>query len=247
MRAMKQTIAVTGAGSGIGRATALMFGAQGDNVICSDIVGAETTAAEIRDKGGNASSVVLDVRRFSDWEKLVSHASGIYGAIDVLANVAGVVAPANDTAADQDEEGWQRILDVDLKGVWLGMRAVIPGMSGNGGGRIVNVASMAGLIGIKNLAAYSAAKGGVISLSRQTAIQYAAENILVNVIAPGIIETPILNDCPDSMKIALKAATPVGRLGRADEIASMIVHLAGAGGSFITGQVLAIDGGWTAQ
>lgn len=247
MSSAKQTVVVTGAGSGIGKATALMFGANGSNVICSDIVGGDATAAAIRDAGGIATSMTLDVRRSTDWEKLVSHAAATYGAIDVLANVAGVVAPANDTAAEQDEDGWQRILDVDLKGVWLGMRAVIPGMSGNGGGRIVNVASMAGLIGIKNLAAYSAAKGGVISLSRQTAIQYAADNILVNVIAPGIIETPILNDCPDSMKIALKAATPIGRLGRPDEIASMIVHLAGAGGSFITGQVFAIDGGWTAQ
>lgn len=247
MSSSKQTVVVTGAGSGIGKATALMFGANGANVVCADIVGGAAIAAEIRSAGGQASPVTLDVRRASDWEDAVARASADYGGIDVLANVAGVVAPANDTAADQDEDGWQRILDVDLKGVWLGMRAVIPGMSQRGGGRIVNVASMAGLIGINNLAAYSAAKGGVISLSRQTAIQYAANNILVNVIAPGIIETPILNDCPESMKTALKGATPVGRLGRPEEIASMIVHLAGTGGSFITGQVFAIDGGWTAQ
>ncbi|MCK9284117.1 MAG: SDR family oxidoreductase [Rhodocyclaceae bacterium] len=238
---------VTGAGSGIGRATALLFATAGANVVCADISGAEATAEAIRVVGGIASSIVLDVRRQSDWAQLVEQATGEYGGIDVLASVAGVVAPATDTAVDQDEDGWQRIIDVDLKGVWLGMRAVIPGMLTAGGGRIVNVASMAGLIGLPNLAAYSAAKGGVISLSRQTAIQYAAKNVLVNVIAPGIIETPILGDIPDDMRVTLKSATPLGRMGRPEEIASMIVHLAGAGGSFITGQVFAVDGGWTAQ
>jgi len=243
----KTTAVVTGAGSGIGRATALLFATAGANVVCADISGAEATAEAIRVVGGIASSIVLDVRRQSDWAQLVEQATGEYGGIDVLASVAGVVAPATDTAVDQDEDGWQRIIDVDLKGVWLGMRAVIPGMLTAGGGRIVNVASMAGLIGLPNLAAYSAAKGGVISLSRQTAIQYAAKNVLVNVIAPGIIETPILGDIPDDMRVTLKSATPLGRMGRPEEIASMIVHLAGAGGSFITGQVFAVDGGWTAQ
>lgn len=238
---------VTGAGSGIGKSTAQMLADAGATVICTDINGAAQASTEIRSGGGTATSFDLDVRRSSEWERLVEYARDTYGKIDVLANVAGVVAPTNDTATEQNEAGWQHIIDVDLKGVWLGMRSVIPLMVKNGGGRVINVASMAGLIGIPRLAAYSAAKGGVISLSRQTAIQYASDNILVNVIAPGIIDTPIMAQIPDEMYNSLKTSTPVGRLGRPEEIASMIVHLAGLGGSFITGQVFAIDGGWTAQ
>lgn len=246
MSSHDRTVVVTGAGSGIGRATALLFG-QSANVVCADIARGEETAGAIRAAGGSALAVTLDVRRPADWTRLVEETGAAFGRIGVLASVAGVVAPATDTAVDQDEEGWQRIIDVDLKGVWLGMRAIIPGMIEAGGGRIINVASMAGLIGLANLAAYSAAKGGVVSLSRQTAIQYAAQKVLVNVIAPGIIDTPILHGIPDSMRSLLCTSTPLGRMGAPEDIANMILALAGPAGNFVTGQVLAVDGGWTAQ
>jgi NAD(P)-dependent dehydrogenase (short-subunit alcohol dehydrogenase family) len=243
----KKGVIVTGAGSGIGKATARRFGDEGYGVICGDILGADATAQQIRDEGKRATAVTLDVRFREDWLLAVAQAEREFGGVDVLANIAGVVSAATDTVVDQDEAGWQRVLDVDLKGVWLGMRAVIPGMLARGGGRIINVTSIAGMIGLPNLAAYSAAKGGVIALSRQAAVQYAAGKVQVNAIAPGIIRTPILSDVTDALRDALEKSTPLGRMGEADEIASMVVHLAGSGGSFITGQVFAIDGGWTSQ
>ncbi|MGQ0701017.1 MAG: SDR family NAD(P)-dependent oxidoreductase [Panacagrimonas sp.] len=237
---------VTGAGSGIGRATAIALARAGHRVICTDVKGAESTAAAISAEGLPSSAHVLDVRDSAAWEVLVKHVVGAHGGIDVLASVAGVVSP-DDRVIEQSEAEWQRVIDVDLKGVWLGMRAVMPQMIKRGGGRIVNVASLAGLIGLPNLMTYSAAKAGVIGLSRQAAMQYAAQGININVICPGIIDTPILGDITAEMHNAFVAATPVGRLGRPEDIAATVVHLAGPGGAFITGQTLAIDGGWSSQ
>lgn len=241
------TVIVTGAGSGIGKATALAVAGEGAKTVCADIVASDKTASEITERGGIAVAHTLDVRDAVGWAQLVSSTSAQFGAIDVLANVAGVVSTGPDNVLDQDEEGWQRVIDVDLKGTWLGMRAVFPGMIERGGGRIVNVASLAALVGIPNLLAYSAAKGGVVSMSRQAAIEYAAHKILINVVAPGIIETPILGDITDELRAYCSAATPLGRLGRPEDIAAMILHLAGPGGAFVTGHVFPVDGGWAAQ
>ncbi|MGQ0622170.1 MAG: SDR family NAD(P)-dependent oxidoreductase [Panacagrimonas sp.] len=238
---------VTGAGSGIGRATAMALAHAGHRVICADIKGAEAVAAALVAEGFPASGHVLDVRDSAAWTRLVEQILSAHGAVDILANVAGVVAPATDTVIDQTEADWQRVIDVDLKGVWLGMRAVLPQMIARGAGRIVNVASLAGLIGLPNLATYSAAKAGVIGLSRQAAMQYASKGVTINVVCPGLIDTPMLGEITDDMRVAFAAATPVGRMGRPEDIAASIVHFAGSGGAFITGQVLAIDGGWSAQ
>lgn len=239
---------VTGAGSGIGRASAIALAHAGHHVVCADIKGADATAEGLVADGFSSSGHSLDVRDSTAWEALVAQLVSANGGIDVLANVAGVVSATGiDTVIDQTEAEWQRVVDVDLKGVWLGMRAVMPQMISRGGGRIVNVASLAGLIGIANLATYSAAKAGVIGLSRQAAIEYADKGININVICPGIIDTPILGDITAEMRSANAAATPLGRLGRPEDIAASIVHFAGPGGAFITGQVLAVDGGWAAQ
>ncbi|UZF45690.1 SDR family NAD(P)-dependent oxidoreductase [Rhodococcus rhodochrous] len=242
-----QVVLVTGAGSGIGRATAELAASAGATVICTDVKAADETAAAITAAGGTAEGHELDVRERSVWQAVATETVEKYGRIDCLCQVAGIVSPTADTVVDLTEDGWNLILDIDLKGMWLGMQAVIPAMMKAGGGKVVNVSSVAALIGMQNTAAYAAAKGGIIGISRQTAIQYAAEKIRVNVIAPGTIETPILGDIPQELYDAMIAGTPAGRLGTPDDVAAMAVHLLGPGGDFITGQTFVIDGGWTAH
>jgi NAD(P)-dependent dehydrogenase (short-subunit alcohol dehydrogenase family) len=241
-----RTILVTGAGSGIGKATATLAGAAGAFVVALDVKGHDEIAAAIVDAGGNAEAHALDVTDGEAWSALVRGVVERHGKIDGLANVAGIVS-GTDSLLDQDEEGWERLLGIDLKGPWLGMKAVVPLMLDAGGGKVVNVASVAGLIGMPNTLAYSAAKGGVIALSRQVAVEYAARNIRVNTIAPGVTRTPMLGDITEELLGIVTAATPCARLGTADDPANMIVYLLGPASDFITGQVFAIDGGWTAQ
>jgi NAD(P)-dependent dehydrogenase (short-subunit alcohol dehydrogenase family) len=240
-----RTVLVTGAGSGIGRATATLAAAAGAFVVALDVKGQDETAAAIADAGGKIEAHALDVSDAGAWNAVVSGILDRHGTIDGLANVAGIVSDT-DSLLDQDEQGWERILAIDLKGPWLGMRAVVPRMLEAGGGKVVNVASVAGLIGMANTLAYSAAKGGVIAMSRQVAVEYAAKNIRVNTIAPGVTQTPMLGDITEELLGMVTAATPCGRLGAPEDPAGMIVYLLGPGSDFVTGQVFPIDGGWTA-
>ncbi|MGW5110664.1 SDR family NAD(P)-dependent oxidoreductase [Nocardia sp. NPDC004123] len=242
-----QIVIVTGAGSGIGRSSALAAARAGATVICTDIKAADETAEAIREEGGQARAHELDVRDRGGWQNVAADTLSQFGRISGLCQVAGIVSPTPDTAVDLTEDGWNLILDIDLKGMWLGMQAVIPSMIESGGGKIVNISSVAALIGMQNTAAYAAAKGGIIALSRQTSIQYAADKVRVNVIAPGTIETPILGDIPKELYDAMIAGTPAGRLGQPEDVASLAVHLLSAGGDFIVGQTFVIDGGWTAH
>lgn len=241
-----QVALVTGAGSGIGRSTAQVLARSGYRVVCADIRGAASIASALQDEGFSASGHILDVRDGEAWTSLVGMAVQSWGRIDALVSVAGVVSP-KDTLLEQSESEWQRVIDVDLKGVWLGMRAVVPHMVRAGSGRIVNIASIAGIIGLPNLLTYSAAKAGVIGMSRQAAMEYAGRGITINVIAPGLINTPILGDITEEMTKSFSAATPLGRLGLPEDIAATVLHLVGPGGAFITGQTIAVDGGWSAQ
>jgi NAD(P)-dependent dehydrogenase (short-subunit alcohol dehydrogenase family) len=204
-----KTILVTGSGSGIGRATAHLAAGAGATVIATDLRGHKETAAAIAESGGRAEAHTLDVSDWSAWTGVVESVLGTYGRIHGLANVAGIVTDS-DSLLSQTEEGWARLIDIDLKGPWLGMRAVIQHFLDSGSGKIVNVASTAGLIGMPNTLAYSAAKGGVIAMSRQVAIEYAAKNIQVNVVAPGVTETSMLGDITEELLGAVKAATPAG-------------------------------------
>jgi NAD(P)-dependent dehydrogenase (short-subunit alcohol dehydrogenase family) len=240
------TIVVTGAGSGIGRSTAELAAAAGATVVCADVKAHDETVSLITDAGGKAESHELDVTDAGAWRSAIDSVLDRHGKIDGLANVAGIVTDA-DTVVDQTEEGWDRIVGVDLKGTWLGMKTVLPSMIEAGRGRVVNVASTAGLIGMQNVAAYSAAKGGVIGLSRQAAVEYAPTGVMINTVAPGVIETPMHDDVGAELMEHVKAATPVGRIGNPADIGNMIVFLLGPGGDFITGQTIAVDGGWTAQ
>jgi NAD(P)-dependent dehydrogenase (short-subunit alcohol dehydrogenase family) len=241
-----RTIVVTGAGSGIGRATAQIAAASGAFVVATDVKGHDETVAGIKEHGGRAEAHYLDVTDAGAWSALVTQVVEERGRIHGLANVAGIVSDS-DSLLSQTEEGWTRLIDVDLKGPWLGMRALIHHMIDEGGGKVVNVASTAGVIGMPNTMSYSAAKGGVIAMSRQVAVEFAARNVQVNVVAPGVTETSMLGDITDELRTAVKAATPAGRIGKSEDVATMITHLLGPTSDFITGQVIPVDGGWTAQ
>jgi NAD(P)-dependent dehydrogenase (short-subunit alcohol dehydrogenase family) len=220
---------------------------EGAAVLCVDLKGAEETADAIAADGGRASAVTMDVRSAQSWDDAMRTAEERLGPVGLLANIAGVVSRGPDTALDQSEDEWQRMIDTNLKSVWLGMRAVLPGMIERGGGRIVNIASLAANVGLINLLAYSAAKGGVMAMSRQVAMEYAKHQVKVNSISPGIIDTPILGDTTPEMTSAFSAATPLARLGRADEVAGMVCYLFSPAADFVTGHNFAVDGGWGAQ
>ena len=247
MRLEAQTAIVTGAGSGIGKATAALCAGEGAAVLCIDLKGAGETASAIAADGGRAAAVTMDVRSTEAWQEAVTAAAERFGPVGLLANVAGVVSSGPDTALEQTEDEWQRVIDTDLKSVWLGMRAVLPGMIENGGGRIVNIASLAANVGLMNLLAYSAAKGGVMAMSRQVAMEYAKHQVKVNSISPGIIDTPILGDTTPEMTSVFSAATPLARLGRAEEVAGMVCYLFSPAADFVTGHNFPVDGGWGAQ
>jgi NAD(P)-dependent dehydrogenase (short-subunit alcohol dehydrogenase family) len=242
-----KAVVVTGSGSGIGKAIAGLVGEAGAHVICADVKDADVTTGEILAAGNQASSFSLDVSDPVDWEAAIEQVVNTHGAVYGLVNNAGVVARGNDNPVDLTEEEWNRVIGINLKGYWLGMKHVFPSMIEAGAGRIVNVSSVAGLIGMINVFAYSATKGGVIGMSRQAAVEYAAQGIQINCIAPGVIETPILGDITDELRAVCEANTPVGRLGRPEDVGRMAVHLLGPGGDFITGQVFTVDGGWTAH
>ncbi len=236
---------VTGAGSGIGLATAQGLAAGGARVACLDVVGAEEAAAAIRAEGGEALGVTLDVRDAEGWTRVVGEIVGRWGEIDILVNNAGIAVPG-DTAADVGEDVWDRILDINAKGVWLGMRAVLPGMVARRQGKICNVASTAAHIGLRNAAAYCASKGAVLALTRQAGVQYADANVQINSVSPGTTMTGIQRDITDEQRAAFLPLTPIGRFAQSPEVAAAILFLCSEGSSFITGADLSVDGGMVA-
>ena len=236
---------VTGAGSGIGFATAEGLAAGGATVICVDWKGAEEAAASIRSNGGNATGVMLDVRDSAGWTALIADVVARHGPIDILVNNAGIAVPG-DTAADVSEEVWDRILDINAKGVWLGMRSVLPGMVARKRGKICNVASTAAHIGLRDAAAYCASKGAVLALTRQAGVQYAPYNIQINSVSPGTTMTGLQRDVTEAQRAAFLPLTPIGRFAESPEVAAAILFLVSSGSSFITGADVSVDGGMVA-
>jgi NAD(P)-dependent dehydrogenase (short-subunit alcohol dehydrogenase family) len=243
---------VTGAGSGMGEATAMLFAREGAKVIVAgrNTSGSgEKTAGTIKKAGGEAIFIKTDVSRAEDVQRLVKAAVGAYGRLDVLYNNAAVQGDVFLTP-EVTEEVYDKYMDVNLKGVWLGMKYAIPEMLKTGAGSITNVASISALVGQRGLSHYAASKGGIISLTRVTAMEYAANNIRVNCVCPGLVRTPIWDKMEKASPGALQKfvdGVPMRRYGKPEEIAQLALFLASDESSFITGSVIVIDGGATAS
>ncbi len=243
---------ITGAASGIGRATALLFAREGARLALADVDPAgQGVADEITQGGGTAIFVKTDVSKPEDVQALVRATVEAYGRLDIIFNNAGIEGEQRFTA-DCSVENWDRVLAVNLKGVFLGMKYAIPEMLKNGGGVIVNTASTAGLTGYPSLPAYSASKGGVIQLTKTAALEYARQGIRVNCICPGGIYTPLVERFTrgipqEQIQKMVEMAHPVGRFGTPEEVAKLALYLASDDSSFCTGAPFIIDGGMTAQ
>jgi NAD(P)-dependent dehydrogenase (short-subunit alcohol dehydrogenase family) len=242
---------ITGAGSGMGRAAAELFASEGARVVVTDVdddAGARAVDA-VRAAGGEATFVRANVADWGDCEAMVAAAVDTYGGLHVLYNNAGIFPGDDGGVLDTPRETWRRVMAVNLEGVWLGCRAGIPAMLASGGGAIVNVASFVALMGAATAQiAYTASKGGVLSMTREIAVEYARRGIRANALCPGPIETPLLQELlsdPDR-RARRMVHIPMGRLGRAEELAKAALFLASDDASFMTGAALVVDGGITA-
>jgi NAD(P)-dependent dehydrogenase (short-subunit alcohol dehydrogenase family) len=253
---------ITGAGSGIGRGTALRFAAEGAAVVCADVdvPGAEETVALITKDGGTALACRADVADEADAERMIAECVTAYGGLDVLYANAGIAGVG--TGADTSLVDWQRVIGVNLTGVFLSDKYALRQLLAQGtGGSIVNQASVGGLVGVAGIPPYAAAKAGVIGLTRQLAVEYGPSSIRVNALCPGTVPTPLVRatyeqrggfgtntgETPDeTLELQRTRRFPLGRLGTEDDVAMAVVYLASDESTWVTGQVWAIDGGQTA-
>lgn len=243
-----KTAIVTGGGAGIGRAISLRFAREGARVVVADIDlnAARATVASIAEGGGSAIAVAADVCDAAAVERMVRDTVSVYGRLDILVNNAGVGTDGD--VVELSEAEWQRVLDVNLTGVFLCCKYAIPAMKDSGGGSIVNIASIAARVGGSVSCVYPASKAGVVSLSKNTALRFAKDRIRVNCVCPGHVDTALTYTLKDrGVKDALISRYPLGRLGTAEEIAAAVLFLSSDEASFITGTELIVDGGYTAQ
>ena len=252
MKGIRGKIAlVTGGGSGIGQATALTLAREGARVIVADVLveGGEETVRRIKKADGEAIFVKTDVSKAAEVEILIKKIIETYDRLDCAVNNAGIEGEQAPTS-EYAEENWDRLINVNLKGVWLCMKYEIPQMLKQGGGAIVNMASVAGLVGFQNLPAYVASKHGIIGLTKTAALEYAKNGIRINAVCPGVIRTAmvdrILGGDPEA-EASFVALEPIGRLGAPEEIAEAVVWLCSDAASFVTGHPMVVDGGLVAQ
>lgn len=252
-RLLGKVAVITGAATGIGKASALLFAQEGASVVLIDIDRdhGEEVAEQIRASGGRASFIRADVSRTEDVRMLVSIVVDLEGKIDVLFNNAAInyFGKITDTA----EDDWDRVMNVNVRGVFLGCKYVIPVMQKGGGGSIINTASAAAIVGLRNLAAYTASKGAVLQLTKNLALDYAADGIRVNALCPGVTATEmtlkLIDESPDpeAARRRFDTARPIGRMGEPLEIAKAALFLASDDSSYMTGAHLLVDGGYCAE
>ena len=240
---------VTGGSSGIGRATALAFAQKGAKIVIASrrMKESEATVQLVKNAGSEAIFVKTDVTKATEVENLISKAVETYGRLDYAFNNAGIEGISG-LGIEQTEENWHKIIDTNLKGVWLSMKYEIPQMLKQGGGTIVNNASVAGLLGLSNASIYCASKHGVIGLTKSLALEHAKDKIRINTVCPAAIQTDMLDRAlGEEDKAEIAAAHPIGRIGKPEEVAEAVVWLCSDAASFVTGHSLAIDGGYTIQ
>ena len=249
MRVAGKVALISGGSGGIGAATAKLLAKEGAAVVIADILEDEGQATEssIAEAGGRALFVNLDVTSEESWNNAVRSAVSSFGKLDILVNNAGVSHRAG--VEETTSEAWDNVMDVNVKGVFLGTKAAIPEMRKAGGGSIINISSIYGLVGSVTSAAYHSSKGAVRIFNKSTAIQYASENIRANSVHPGFVDSPMTRAHHDNPNIHKErvAKMPLGRMGEPEDIAAGILYLASDESSFVTGAELVIDGGMTAQ
>lgn len=243
-----KVVLVTGAGSGIGKATAIAFAKEGAKVVASDINENDSlqTVNEIKKMYGEAIAIKCDVSSDIDVQNLIEKTLEKYGRLDCAYNNAGIEG-AQSSITECTEENWDKTININLKGVWLCMKYEIPAMLKSGGGNIVNCSSIAGKVGFETIPAYVASKHGVIGLTETASLEFAKNNIRVNAVCPGVIHTPMLDRFDHGDEQSMADQVPMGRVGTPDEIANSVIWLCSDNSSYVTGQSILVDGGWTAH
>ena len=251
MRLQDKVSIITGAASGMGRVAARMFAAEGAKVVVADVTeqAASSVVDEVKAAGGQAVAVAADVSKEPDAKRMIDTAVEAFGRVDVLYNNAGIMPEADHSVIDTSVEDWDRVMAVNVRGVFLGCKYAIPKMVEQGSGSIINIASFVALVGCSNPQdAYTASKGAVISLTRSLAVQFAPKGVRSNAICPGPVETPLLMDWlvkdEEAKRIRL-ARNPTGRFGKPEEIVHMAIYLASDESRWTNGAALVVDGGIT--
>ena len=251
MRLKNKVALTTGSAGGIGRRSALLFASEGASVVVADVdeAGGQGTVEEITKAGGEAAFVHADVSQAIDCERMVAFAQGRYGKLNVLFNNAGIMHPDDDSILTTTDDVWERTIAINLKGVYLGCKYGIPALLSAGGGSIINMASFVALMGAATpQIAYTASKGGVLSMTREIAVEFARRNVRANALCPGPVDTPLLAElmADPARRQRRMVHIPTGRLAQADEVAQAALFLASDDSSYVNGATFSVDGGITA-